>query len=234
MSAFFTLHRDLPREGPGDRAGLDWALGIAKPPKNAQILDAACGPGADIEGLLAHAPEGHLTAVDRQTHFIEAVNGIYGRDPRVTAKIGDISEPGGAYDLIWCAGALYFLGVENGLRLWRNILKPGGTVAFSEPIYFTDTPSENAKRFWEGYDTQTHAGITAQIEAAGYTTLGYQPVSDEAWENYYTPADARIKALRPTADQELRAVLDQAEREAAFWRANRRETGYGLFVVRPA
>ena len=53
-AAFFTVHQDLPREGPGDRESLDWALGLAGVAPEGVILDAGCGPGADVPGLLAH------------------------------------------------------------------------------------------------------------------------------------------------------------------------------------
>ena len=67
--AFFTVHADLPREGPGSRADLDWAVRVAGVSDTARILDAGCGPGADIEGLLAHAPRGHVMAVDTHAPF---------------------------------------------------------------------------------------------------------------------------------------------------------------------
>ncbi len=57
----------------------------------------------------------------------------------------------GPFDLIWSAGALYFLGVTDGLTGWRAALAPGGAVAFSEPCFFTDTPSDAARAFWDGY-----------------------------------------------------------------------------------
>lgn len=232
--AFFRLHRDLPREGPGDRAEIDWALGLAGIARDAQILDAACGPGADIAGLLEHAPEGHVTAVDMTDHFVAQVRAAYHGDARVTARVGDMATPGGPFDLIWCAGALYFLGVEAGLQGWRASLAEGGCVAFSEPVYFVDTPSQGARAFWEGHRAMTAPGICAAVEAAGYAVLGTKPVSDAAWEAYYRPLDARVAALRPGADADLEKVLDEAEREATLWRRHRDEVGYLMVVARPA
>ncbi len=233
LSPFFQLHNDLPREGPGDRASLDWALGIAQIKPDARVLDAACGPGADIPGLLAHAPQGHVTALERQPHFIDQVRAAHGDDPRVTPLNGDMAAPtGGPYDLIWCAGALYFLGVEAGLTAWRDALSPGGVVAFSEPAYFTDTPSDGARAFWDGHPTQTEAVIRTAVAAAGYDVLATAPLSDAAWEAYYTPLDARIAQLREVGDPALSDVLDEATREAALWRTHRSETGYLMVVAR--
>ncbi|HBB84928.1 MAG TPA: class I SAM-dependent methyltransferase, partial [Sulfitobacter sp.] len=46
MTAFFTLHRDLPREGPGEPADVNWAVEQGDLPARAEIADVACGPGS--------------------------------------------------------------------------------------------------------------------------------------------------------------------------------------------
>ena len=50
----------------------------------------------------------------------------------------------GPFDLIWCAGAVYFEGITECLQAWAPALKPGGAVAFSEVCWFTDTPDPGA------------------------------------------------------------------------------------------
>ena len=41
--AFFTVHRGLPREGPGTAEDVAWACGLAGLPEGAVICDAVCG-----------------------------------------------------------------------------------------------------------------------------------------------------------------------------------------------
>ncbi len=232
MSAFFELHKDLPREGPGDRTSLDWAIGHIDLPENGAVLDAACGPGADIADLMTHVPQGHVTAFDGHAPFVKHAAERHASDPRVTVVEADMKmPPGGPYDLIWCAGALYFLGVREGLSAWRSVLKPGGYVIFSEPQFFTDTPSDGAVAFWEGHPTGTRAEILTQIEAAGFDLISDQPLGDAGWEAYYRPLEARIASLREGASDDLRRVLDEGQAEADGWRAHKAETGYGLFVT---
>jgi SAM-dependent methyltransferase len=233
--AFFTLHADLPREGPGETADVAWAADIAGLKPDSRILDAASGPGGDIGALLRAAPEGHVTAIDLHAPFIEAARARWGADPRVTLLTGDMTAPEGPFDFIWCAGAVYFLGIEAALGAWAPRLAPGGVIAFSEPCLFTDSPSQSAIAFWEGYARLTDAaGIATQIERAGFETLATRPIADIGWESYYRPMEARIARLRPGADAALSQVLDMAEAEIAGWRAHRHETGYLLSVVRPA
>ena len=233
--AFFTVHAELPREGPGETADVAWAAEIARPPPGARILDAACGPGGDIGALLRAAPDAHVSAIDLHAPFIEGARARWGADRRVDLRVGDMTELAGPFDLIWCAGAVYFLGIEAALAAWRDCLTPGGAIAFSEPCFFTKTPSDGARTFWEGEGATvgTAAQIEARIASAGYEVLAQKPLGPIAWESYYRPLEARIAQLRPGADARLCAMLDANAAEAAAWRAHCDETGYLLCVVRP-
>ncbi len=139
------------------------------------------------------------------------------------------------YDLIWSAGAVYFLGIGPALTAWRDALKPGGAVAFSHPCHFTNVPSPEARAFWEGYATTDAAGIDAQVRGAGYRTLATRRVGDAGWQAYYLGLGARAAQLRPKAeaDPDLAKVLRIAETEIATWHRVKAETGYLLSVVRP-
>jgi SAM-dependent methyltransferase len=233
--AFFTLHADLPREGPGETADVAWAAEVAGLARGARLLDAACGPGGDIGALLRAAPEGHVTAIDLHAPFIDHAKSRWGADRRVTLEVGDMTDPEGPFDLIWCAGAVYFLGIEAALSAWRGRLAPGGAIAFSEPVYLVETPSDGAVAFWaeEGLAIGTASTIAARVASAGYATLATRVLSDVAWEGYFRPLEDRIARLRSRADARLAAALDAGLAEIAAWRAHRRETGYLLSVVRP-
>jgi len=235
QTAFFTLHRDLPREGPGEAADIAWATALAGIGPKAQLADVGCGPGADIAALLEAAPQGQVTALDKTPHFIDEARARWQGDGRVTLLKADMAAIRNRYDMIWCAGAIYFLGTTEALTAWRKSLTKGGVVAFTEMCWFTDTPSDLPVELWNrDYPGMTNdAGIRARVDAAGYEVLGTRRISDQAWENYFTPIDARIAALRPTADDTLTGVLDEAVEEAACWRTYRDEYGYVVYVVRP-
>ena len=140
----------------------------------------------------------------------------------------------GPFDFIWCAGAVYFLGVTEALSAWRGALAPGGHVAFSEPCLLTDPPTAAALALWEEYPAITNAaGIDARVRAAGFRTVATRVLSPSAWEAYYTPMEARLAALRPDASPEVLAAIDDHAREIANYRAAAGETSYLLSVVRP-
>jgi trans-aconitate methyltransferase len=233
--AFFALHRGLPREGPGAPEDVAWAAAVAELRPDARILDAACGPGADIPALRGAAPRGQIVAIDKVAQFVAQARKAYGDLPNVQIDRGDMAKITGPYDFIWCAGAVYFLGVTQALDHWKPALAKGASVAFSQVCWFTDTPSDAARAGWADYPDMTNeAGVLAQIEAAGYRCLATRRLSEAAWEAYYTPLDARIAALEPGDSAPMRQVLAEARAEAALWRREREAFGYLLCVVQPA
>jgi SAM-dependent methyltransferase len=235
-AAFFTIHSDLPREGPGDRAALDWALGHVALARGARVLDAGCGPGADIPGLLAHAPYGHVVAMETHAPYAARVRVAFAGDARVTVVDGDMARPPGRFDLIWSAGAVYFLGVTAALTAWRDHLAPGGAVVFSHIGWCVADPAPAARAFWaEGYpDITDAAGIVAQVQAAGYSVIAQRWLPGAAWDAYYGPLAARVAALRAGADADMTAALDAEQAEIDLWRAHGGDYGYLQVVARPA
>ncbi|WP_422073780.1 class I SAM-dependent methyltransferase [Tranquillimonas rosea] len=232
MDAFFNLHDGLPREGPGDRESLDWALSRAAIPRDAAILDAGCGPGADIAGLLDHAPEGRVLALDTHAPFIAAVERGFGDDPRVTARCGDMLAANGPFDLIWCAGAIYGPGVEAALSAWAPQMRAGGTIAFSQLIWRVPEPPDAVRRtFAEVPGIGELTDLVAQVERAGWRVQAERVLPDAAWETYYRPLETRVQQKRLGASPELRDAIAATEAEIALWRRHRDSFGYAQIVA---
>ncbi|HBS50498.1 MAG TPA: class I SAM-dependent methyltransferase [Rhodobacteraceae bacterium] len=233
--AFFTLHRGLPREGPGEPADVHWAVDRAGLAGEVDVLDAGCGAGADLETLARALPQARLTGIEAQESFVdEARARLAGIGDRVSVRLGDMAEPGGPYDLIWCAGALYFLGVTEGLRAWRKAVKPGGWVAFSEPVLLDTPPPPPVRAFWADYPALTDlGGIEDRVAAAGFDLHARRLIVGAPWAAYYAPLRDRIAALRAqNPDPALAAVLDENAREIALWEAAPDQIAYALLLVR--
>lgn len=231
--AFFRVHNDLPREAPGDEESLRWALDVAGTPTRARILDAGCGPGADLALLSGQRPGAALVGMDMHAPFIEKVQ----KDlPHVTAIVGDMLTPKGQFDLIWSAGAAYGPGVLNALQAWRGHLLPKGAIAFSDCLWRVSRPSDAAKAFWakeypEMCDLRGHLD---RLEHTGWKVLGARWLGDGAWAAYYGPLQSRVSELRPDADAVLSSVLDETQAEIDMWNAHGSDFGYYLTVVVPA
>lgn len=233
QDAFWLIHSGLEREGPGDPASLHTILTLAPRKPGARVADVGCGPGGDIAGLLEWSDGGHVDAFDTHAPFIETVRTRFSRE-NVTAQVADMRDLKGAYDLIWCAGALYFLGVVDGLRTFARALAEGGTVAFSYPCVFSEAPGPAAEAFWEGEgDIPHHGDLRKLVSEADFEIISEQRLPDAAWEAYYGPLADRIKALRESAGPVLAQALDSAEAEISNWQKAKSETGYLQLLVRP-
>ncbi len=228
------LYAGLDREGPGCPEDVAWVvarLGLAGP---LRIADAGCGSGADSATLARLLPAARIEGVEQLPHLAVEARARCAGLGNVTIRQGDMARLARPFDLIWCAGALYFLGVTEGLRGWRAALAPGGAVAFSEPVLL-DAPDRTVRAFWEDYPAITDlAGIAARVRAAGFETVDHRLIVGRPWAAYYESLAARLAALQTPTDPDLGAAVRAAEREIALWRAAPDRIAYALMLARPA
>jgi hypothetical protein len=92
------------------------------------------------------------------------------------------------YPLIWAEGSIFIIGVEQGIKLWKKFLKPGGFLGFTEATRFTKSPPEKVRSFWqENYPgMNTVDEINTLANRAGYTCIADFPLPASAWwVDYY-------------------------------------------------
>ena len=232
--AFLTVHRGVLRQGPGLAEDVAWAAHLAEVPRDGRLCDAGCGTGADLAALRACVPEGRVDGFDQIEDFVTGANDRFSDDPGVFVVQASMARPGGPYDLIWSAGAVYFLGVGAALSAWRDALTDAGCVAFSQPVFWSGSPSEAARAFWGEDPCGTDAETRAEIAAAGFGILGARRVTDDGWNAYFGPLLAYCDVLEEAGTNEVLAeAIAKTRAEAAGWRAVKDETGYMLYVVRP-
>ncbi len=236
--AFFTLHRELPREGPGHpdstaRALFEIPTLVARP----RVLDLGCGPGAQTIDLARLLPDARIVAVDTHAPFLAELRARAARagvQDQIETVQGDMAAPpAGPYDLVWSEGAAYLLGVERALAEWPRLLEPGGALAFSDAVWLTDEVPDRVRAFWQEYpDMTTLPARREHIRQAGLVLHGDFVLPDrDWWEGYYTPLEERIAQLRPGAPPALQAVLDEGVQEIEIRRAFPSVYGYAFFVA---
>jgi SAM-dependent methyltransferase len=206
------------------------------------VLDLGCGGGAQTLHLAELLPGASITAIDAHAPLVERLRreaALRGLSDRVRAVLGDMAEievpPGGA-DLVWSEGALYNLGLERALNLCRGLLRPGGHLVFTEPVWRAADPPREVKALFEDYPAMgTASDVVAAIERAGLSLVDHFSVPDEAWwTDFYTPMERRIDELgrKYADDAEALAALDQLAEEPALHRRHGSTYAYELFVAR--
>ena len=230
FAAFMELYSGLPREGPGTVDSLLNVLEIADTPPLGRVLDAACGSGADTVTLSRALPNAEIIGVDKQEAFITAAKA---RGLAADFRVGDMLWVEGDFDLIWCAGAVYFFGLETVLEAWRSHLRPSGKVAFSEVVW-RGQPSPAAKDFWQDAYPQMDSlnGLSARIEASGFKVLSAEPLGRAGWEGYYAALQKNISRLQgqsPVMDE----VVKETQAEIDIFTTDFGSYDYVVYLAEP-
>jgi SAM-dependent methyltransferase len=147
--------------------------------------------------------------------------------------------PPASFDLLWCEGAAYIMGVENALGSWRALLRPGGRIALSDAVWLRsrDGAPRHLQDWWaKGYpDMRDLGGARDLVRACGYQLLGDFVLPAEAWwEHYYTPMADRLDKLelKYAGDSKAQSVLQGCRYEIANYRAHADWYGYVFLVMR--
>lgn len=242
-AAFFAVHRDMPREGPGDRASVEQALRLAGSlPAHPDILDIACGPGGQTLDLADLLPDAQITALDGHQPFLRQLEaaareaGALDRIHIVRGDMGALPYAPESFDLIWCEGAAYIIGFERALADWKPLLRPGGVLALTEPVWLTDDPPEPVRACWAEYPAMEDvASARRRAQALDYEVAGDFVLSEAAWQtHYYGPLEERLIAAtaRQAGDLIAQAVFAEIREEIDVRRAWPETYGYLFLVLR--
>jgi len=242
MDLFFEVHRDLPREGPGEAASTRRAYQLMhRLPENPRLLDIGCGPGLQTLEL-ARISAATVLAVDTHQPFLDVLArqatqaGLADRITTRNQSMNALDFEPGSFDVLWSEGAIYIIGFEKGLRKWQPLLKKGGYVAVTELTWLKAAPPAEAKAFWkEGYPgMQTLAGNLAAIQRAGYREIDHFVLPESAWwQDYYNPMDKRIAMLteKYQGDAEALTFLRECRGEIEVYRRYSEWYGYVFYVM---
>lgn len=244
FACFLDLYGRLERAAPGSDAATRRAIALLPPGNRQRVLDLGCGPGAQTLTLGASFPDAEIIALDVLPLMVAETRRrceLMGLGDRVTTTVADMARPpvsSASQDLLWCEAAIYFLGVEEGLRLWRPLLARGGCAVFSDVMWLQPEPPAEVRDWWLGeYPSMTDdTGTERAIEAAGFDLIAsFTLPEDDWWHDYYGPLEETIpEFLAHHARDDVAAVVaDDARVEISMFRRFAAWYGYCFFITRP-
>lgn len=246
MSVEETLYEvfgPLAQGAPGNDAATLRALD-AVPGRDTvrQVLDLGVGHGRTTFTLAEALRNARITAVEIHAPFVRRITerarkaGVAHRVHVVCEDMEKIDIADGSIDLVWAEGSIYVVGMEQALLTWRSWLRPGGCLAFSDFVRWTDDLPAEARDFWamEYPDMASEAVIHSRAEAAGYRVVSSLRMSEEAHEAYYLPLEARVTELTDHADASVQEILGGLRKEIDVVRRFLDEAGYMFFVLQRA
>jgi len=243
MDIFFEIHKELPREGPGDTESTLKALSfVPEIREDGRILDIACGPGMQTMDL-ARNTKGTIEALDTHRPFLEVLEekireaGYGDRIKTRNHSMFHLDYGEASFDLIWSEGAIYIIGFEKGLKAWKKFLKPGGHMVVSELSWLKKKISKSPQAFWGKHypGISTISKNMKIIEDSGYVPLAHFILPKEAWwKFYYRPLIRRIEKLRVEhqGDGKWERSLDEELEEVELFKNYSSEYGYVFYVMR--
>jgi len=235
MAVFMEVFSGLDWWGPGTQAATLKALTMV-PFGPGTIFEIGCGPGMATM-TLAEATTAHIIAtdidagaLDRLRHRV-AAKGLGDRVEVRNMDMAQLPAPDETWDVIWAEGSAYIIGVERAMCGWRQLLRPGGVLVFSEMVWRTDDPPDAIRAYWASeYPAMTRVPIRLeQAERAGYRVLAHFDMGREAMDAYYRPLEARVAQIE--ARLAGIRVLDDLRAELAAWQACDGIVSFEMFVL---
>jgi ubiquinone/menaquinone biosynthesis C-methylase UbiE len=186
-----------------------------------RILDIGCGSGVSTLEL-ARLSRGKVIgididqpALDKFTRRIEEA-GFTEQIQVINCSMFTMDFPNESFDILWAEGSIYAIGFEKGLREWRQLLKPGGSMVVHDE-------QGNVREKLE------------QISNCGYELLGYFTLSKETWwTEYFAPLEKLVNETRTKYpyDQSALEEIQQAQVELDMYKKYPERNSSVYFVMK--
>ena len=162
---------------------------------------------------------------------------IKNRNYRFIIYMDDLSFEKDSLDLIWSEGAIYNIGFERGLKEWRNYLKPGGYLAVSESVWFTDQRPAEIHDFWMSAYTEidTVPNKVAQIQKAGYIPVATFILPENCWIEHYFAPQAKAEEIfrrKHAGSRIVEELIISNHHEAELYSKYKAYYGYAFFICK--
>lgn len=235
MQDFMSVFEALESWGPNSESDTTRAYELLSiSPK--RVLEVGCGKGNSTI-VLAKLSNAKIIATDNEQSALDQLedkvtqNNLNERVSTQCMSMTELDFGSQKFDLIWAEASAYIMGIENALSKWKELLIDNGILVFSDLVWLTDNPSQDAIEHWKNDypDIQTVDTRKSQIKKAGYKLQHTFTVSESAWKSYYEPLEQRLKELAPKMSGS-QAVID-IQSEVDLYKTRLGEFGYQFFIA---
>lgn len=215
------IHKDMPRQGSGRNKYTQKAFEMIPEIKQPKILDIGCGPGMQTIKL-AKLSNGEVIGIDIFEQYLDQLRELIEKEElkdRVKAEkqsMFEITYPKEYFDILWAEGSIFIIGFEKGQLEWKKYIKLKGFLAVHEMTWLKDHPPKEIKDYWTRVypEIDTIEENIKIIKKCGYKLLGYFPLPEDAWwEFYYNPLQNRLKTLKIKFKNNAEALEMIAEKQ---------------------
>lgn len=244
MELLVDFHKNAERQGPGSNADTLKALGFLDIDKSRplRLADIGCGTGAQTI-VLAQNLNAKITAVDLFPAFLGKLKAKAARlglqDKITTLQKSMDNLPFGSeeFDIIWSEGAVYIIGFEEGVKKWKEYIKPGGYLVLSEITWITNSRPKEIEEHWnkEYPQIDTASSKIKVLEENGFSPVGYFYLPESSWiNNYYQPIEDRIDAFltKHNNSETARGMIEAEQDEISKYRTYKDFLSYGFYIAR--
>lgn len=238
------LHKNAERQGPGSEKDTLKALGFLDlaPNQYLKVADIGCGSGGQTL-TLAKNLNAQITAVDLFSDFLHELEkksqllGLTEKIITLEKSMDNLPFKKGEFDIIWSEGAIYNIGFEKGIKLWKDYLKVGGYLAVSEITWISYSRPKAIETYWQSEYPEINVASAKinQLENNGYSLVGYYYLSPESWiENYYKPMAAEFERFleRNKHAALAKKVVEDNQSEIELYQKYKDYYSYGFYVAR--
>jgi ubiquinone/menaquinone biosynthesis C-methylase UbiE len=123
-----------------------------------------------------------------------------------------------SFDILWCEGAIFLIGFEEGLRAWRRLIRPRGFLVVHARMVDVEKRIDS-------------------IPTCGYDLLHKFTVSKDAWwDDYYGPMENLVEGLRHRYQNypDALALLNKVQKEVDEFKSNPEYHGSVFYVMQKA
>jgi cyclopropane fatty-acyl-phospholipid synthase-like methyltransferase len=238
------LHKSNPRQGPGSESDTLKALSFISEdlPKSVKVLDIGCGTGGQTL-TLANNLDCDIVAVDLFEDFLAELSlkskqqGLQEKITTLNCSMDRLDFKNQQFDLIWSEGAIYIIGFKEGIKQWKQFLKPNGYMAISEITWTTNQRPDELNNYWlEQYPQVSTASEKIKIiEHSGFSLVGYFLLPQQSWEEgYYKAIENNLDSfIEKFSDSDLaKQIVTQEKQEIATYRKYKDYYSYGFYLFK--